>query len=156
MFLLINMQKTKTYQKYKIAARSICFCIIMSLQTGFIAQKMKFSIKDFFSKYDQTRSFQRIWSHLLKKSFVENFFVQCFYPIHNVYFNDVQISRSIHLSSSLWGISLRCDLFRKRIDQTNFLLQQQITELYQLLDVCKLVFCFEFSDIREKLWRRRR
>ena len=28
--------------------------------------------------------------------------------------------------------------------------------MYQLLDVCKLVFCFEFSDIREKLWRRRR
>ena len=34
---------------------------------------MKFSIKDFFSKCDQTRSFLRIWSHLLKKSLVENF-----------------------------------------------------------------------------------
>ena len=33
-----------------------------------IAQKMKFSIKTFFSKSDQTRSFLRIWSHLLKKS----------------------------------------------------------------------------------------
>ena len=32
------------------------------------AQKMKFSIKDFFGKYDQIRSFLRIWSHLLKKS----------------------------------------------------------------------------------------
>ena len=30
-------------------------------------QKMKFSIKDFFS-------FLRIWSHLLKKSLMENFF----------------------------------------------------------------------------------
>ena len=30
--------------------------------------KMKFSIKDFFSKYD------RIWSHLLKISLMENFF----------------------------------------------------------------------------------
>ena len=28
---------------------------------------MKFSIKDFFSKYDQ------IWSHLLNKSLMENF-----------------------------------------------------------------------------------
>ena len=28
---------------------------------------MKFSIKDFFSKCDQVRSFLRIWSHLLKK-----------------------------------------------------------------------------------------
>ena len=31
------------------------------------AQKMKFSIKDFFSKCDW------IWSHLLKKSLMENF-----------------------------------------------------------------------------------
>ena len=37
------------------------------------AQKMKFSIKDFFSKCDQIRSFLRIWSHLLKKSLIENF-----------------------------------------------------------------------------------
>ena len=41
-------------------------------------QKLKFSIKDFFSKCDQIRSFLRIWSHLLKKSYLENFiFVQC-------------------------------------------------------------------------------
>ena len=37
------------------------------------AQKMKFSIKDFFSKCDQIRSFLHIWSHLLKKSLMENF-----------------------------------------------------------------------------------
>ena len=41
------------------------------------AQKMKFSIKDFFSKCDQIRRKLRIWSHLLKKSLMENFFVQC-------------------------------------------------------------------------------
>ena len=34
---------------------------------------MKFSIKDFFSKWDQIRSFLRIWSHLLKNSVMENF-----------------------------------------------------------------------------------
>ena len=34
---------------------------------------MKFSIKDFFSKFDQIRSFLWIWSYLLKKSFIENF-----------------------------------------------------------------------------------
>ena len=32
-----------------------------------------FSIKDFFSKYDQIRMKLRIWPHLLKKSLVENF-----------------------------------------------------------------------------------
>ena len=41
------------------------------------AQKIKFSIKDFFSKYDQIHSFLRIWSHLLKKSLIENFFFVC-------------------------------------------------------------------------------
>ena len=42
-------------------------------------KKMKFSIKNFFSKYDQTWGFVtksgnlRIWSHLLKKYLMENF-----------------------------------------------------------------------------------
>ena len=34
---------------------------------------MKFSIKDFSSKCDQIRGKLRIWSHLLKKSLMENF-----------------------------------------------------------------------------------
>ena len=41
------------------------------------AQKMKFSIKDFFSKCDQIDSLQQIWSHLLKKSLMENFIFLC-------------------------------------------------------------------------------
>ena len=39
---------------------------------GHTAQKMKFSIKDFFSKCDQIRRKLRILSHLLKKSLMEN------------------------------------------------------------------------------------
>ena len=39
----------------------------------YTVQKMKFFIMDFFSKCDQIRSFLRIWSHLLKKSLMENF-----------------------------------------------------------------------------------
>ena len=39
--------------------------------------KMKFSIKDFFSKCNQIRSFLQIWSHLLKKSLMENFIFSC-------------------------------------------------------------------------------
>ena len=35
-------------------------------------QKIKFSIEDFFSKCDQIRIFLWIWSHLLKKSLMEN------------------------------------------------------------------------------------
>ena len=34
---------------------------------------MKFSIKDFFSKYEQVHSLQLIWLHLLEKSLRENF-----------------------------------------------------------------------------------
>ena len=36
-------------------------------------QKMKFSIKDFFSKCAQIHRKLRIWSHLLEKSLMENF-----------------------------------------------------------------------------------
>ena len=36
-------------------------------------KKMKFPIKDFFSKCDQICSFLGIWSHLLKKPLMENF-----------------------------------------------------------------------------------
>ena len=35
---------------------------------------MKFSIKDFFNKCDQTRSFLRIWSHLQEKSLIIYYF----------------------------------------------------------------------------------
>ena len=38
----------------------------------YTAQKMKFSIKDFFSKFDQIRRKLRIWLHLLKKSLMGN------------------------------------------------------------------------------------
>ena len=37
------------------------------------AHKKMSSITDFFNKCDQIRSFLRIWSHLLKKSLMENF-----------------------------------------------------------------------------------
>ena len=52
----------------------LVFLKLMSLSSRIdTAQKMKLSIKDFFSKCDQIRSFLGIWSHLLKKSLMENF-----------------------------------------------------------------------------------
>ena len=39
-----------------------------NLWLTYTAQKMKFSIKDFFSKYDQIRRKLRILLHLMKKS----------------------------------------------------------------------------------------
>ena len=49
-------------------------------------QNMKFSIKNFFSKCDQIRRKLQIWSHLLKKSLMENsFFVQWISPDNYLY-----------------------------------------------------------------------
>ena len=50
-------------------------CEMYAVQTykADIALKVKFSIKDVFSKYDQIRRKLRIWSHLVKKSLMENF-----------------------------------------------------------------------------------
>ena len=49
----------------------ISFRLIFSIWCT--TQKMKSSSTDFFSKYYQIHSFLRIWSHLLKKSVLENF-----------------------------------------------------------------------------------
>ena len=60
-------------------AKTFCLRYLIGLWTRvcinklYTAQKMKFSIKDFSSKYDQMRSFLRIWSHLLEKYLMENF-----------------------------------------------------------------------------------
>ena len=43
----------------------------------YTTQKMTFSIKDIFSKYEQIRRKLRIWSYLLKQSFMENFIYLC-------------------------------------------------------------------------------
>ena len=42
------------------------------LYPQFTAQKIKFSITDFFSKCDNICRKLRIWPHLLKKSLMEN------------------------------------------------------------------------------------
>ena len=48
---------------------SILFSVVYAKDT---AQKMKFSIKDFFSKCDQIHRKMQIWSHLLKESLMKN------------------------------------------------------------------------------------
>ena len=61
-------------------------------------KKMKFFIKDFFSKCDQIRSFLRIWSHLLKKSLMENFIFCAVYgpkTLQHLLRNNLTFSTSI-------------------------------------------------------------
>ena len=43
------------------------------MRTWITAQKLKFSIKNFFNKCNQIHSFLRIWCPLLEKSLMENF-----------------------------------------------------------------------------------
>ena len=59
----------------------------------YTAQKMKFSIKDYFTKCDQICSFLRIWSQLLKKSFIENF-IFCAVLVVYVALNVADIARN--------------------------------------------------------------
>ena len=60
-------------------------------QTNITAQKMKFPIKDFLGKCDQIRRFLRIWSHLLKKSLIENFIFCAVYDIAVCGWNSVRL-----------------------------------------------------------------
>ena len=45
---------------------------VSTVRTNTAKKKIKFYIKDFFSKYDQIQSFLRIWPNILKKSLMEN------------------------------------------------------------------------------------
>ena len=90
-FLLKNVSvflTRKTYfwfGKYTLVVWPYNWChqwshvIILSMcaiSNSCTAQKMKFSIKDFFGKCDQIRSFLQVCSHLLKKSLMwKSFFV---------------------------------------------------------------------------------
>ena len=57
----------KVHRELSNESKIVKFSIIHTVQ------KMKFSIKDFLSKCDQIHMKLRIWSHLLKKSLMENF-----------------------------------------------------------------------------------
>ena len=51
------------------------------------AQKIKLSIKDFFSKWDHMSRKLRIWSHLMKKSLMKNFIFIAVWDQWSLYFN---------------------------------------------------------------------
>ena len=59
----------RTYVRY-FASQMFNYIMYWSQK---VHKKMKFSIKDFFSKCEQIRRKLRICSHLLKKSLMENF-----------------------------------------------------------------------------------
>ena len=58
--------------QYNMGQKQVKLDIYQFVATN-TAQKMNFSIMDFFNKCDQMRRFLRIWSYMLKKSLMENF-----------------------------------------------------------------------------------
>ena len=63
------VEKTKEIPSFLLKA---IFIYYLNYEAYDTVQKMKFSIKNSFSKCDQIHSFLRIWSYLLKKSSMEN------------------------------------------------------------------------------------
>ena len=63
--------RPKLFSLHLIQNSYFATCLTFSISNT--AQKMKFSIKDLFSKCDQIRRKLRIWSYLLKKSLMGNF-----------------------------------------------------------------------------------
>ena len=74
-FYSLNVFTKRSHHRCSTGFSSrLCWRLLKSRKSLTVtAQKMKFSIKDFFSKCDQIRRKLRIWSHLLKKSWMENF-----------------------------------------------------------------------------------
>ena len=66
-----NVGERSTAKKYQPV--SLLSVVSKIFEEQYTSQKSKFSIKDFFSKCDQIRRKLRTWSHLLKKSLMENF-----------------------------------------------------------------------------------
>ena len=70
-FTLFNIHKliwlpSAVLKVINVAIPLLSYYPLFTKVLRFLAQKLKFPIKDFFS-------FLRIWSHLLKKSLMENF-----------------------------------------------------------------------------------
>ena len=68
------LEKTKIFAKNEVGINKMVSTKLTAIYT---AQKMKISIKDFFSKCDQICRKLQIWSYLLKKSLMENLSFWC-------------------------------------------------------------------------------
>ena len=88
--------------------------VTQSLHGLITAQKIKLSITDFFSKCDQIRSLLQIWSHLLKKSVMENFIFcavneQTEEELTKMAFNfSIKLITSENINGQLNPINLHC------------------------------------------------
>ena len=94
-FILYSVRNFQNYFKKERFYQLIIWFYI-TVATVFHCTKMEFSIKNFCSKRDQTRSFLRILSHLLMKLLLENFIFCAVFavsytePVENTWTNTLQ------------------------------------------------------------------
>ena len=101
MYLKSNLCKINTCIKVRANEMQVAYPLEGKWADGMceqklIAEKMKFSIKNFFSKCGQSRRFLRIWSPLLKKSLMGNF-IFC-----AVFDRDVELA--VQFSSTIFDV----------------------------------------------------
>lgn len=80
-----------TLQCYKECYEGLNIASKMLARPQALHIKMKFSVKDFFRKYEQICRKLRIYSHLLKKFSTENFI---FYAVREVFITSLEIGLS--------------------------------------------------------------
>ena len=78
------------------------------------AQKMKFFIKDFFGKCGQIRRKLLIWSHLLKKSLIENFIFLQWNFSWNKEIYEIKVAKSKITSGYFKWVNLNTQTFNKK------------------------------------------
>ena len=99
--LMVNYTKYKMSQNYWYKCQLVVLLFYFNFRSvtwvsspDSSAYKMKFSIKDFFSKCDQIRIFLWIWSHLLKKPLMEDFIFCAVSSFSRIIDTDQEISGS--------------------------------------------------------------
>ena len=106
------------------------------------AQKMKFSIKDSFSKCDQIRRKLRIWSHLLKKSLMENL-IFCAGGILDVWrFTSNSTSLQFEVYQTIF-----CPLWHEKLLKVAYSLQNLPCSLKLIPGVLDRSVCFKIPKI---------
>ena len=95
------------------------------------AHKMKFSINDFFSKFDQILRKLRTWSHLPKKSLIENFI---FCAVGTVIIQTIKVNKMADI------MSIKSTFLHKKYERKPFTgLSKPTTPLLLVLEPARRV-----------------
>ena len=95
---LVVLKPHFTHFNKKFVKIFLLECHLWQIWITTTAQKMKFSIMDFFSKCDQFSSKLGIWWHLLKKSLMGNLFLFCIILWSKTYLGPCQTSLMKHFA----------------------------------------------------------